>query len=394
MRELEDTIRYENENTNLDFKAIQYKKDKYESFLKDLISMANAKSSEDRFIIVGVNHKSNGDRDIIGIKEDFVDEAIYQQIITENVEPEIEFKYYPYEIDSIKLGVFHIHNCINPPYMLKKDFGKLKKGDSFIRKGSHQTRIIRKDIDYYISQKIIAGSFSGTISLKFSDSNSKTLILKPIQDLELPSDKAAKKIEKIIKDKEEKLKKTNDGFGMMLLNQDIPMIGGTPYENRSISTLKENLESVKETYQDDDLYYLFEVKSEKINLTITNIGKEYLEDASIEIFFIKNEKFLIAKSVHSEPDNRSWIERINYVPSEPSWDRMHYPKITENEKEYVVFESIGDVKHNIPKNVFQVPIRFVAGQSCIGEEITIKTKVFGKNLPKPIEDELKIIIQE
>lgn len=394
MRELEDTIRYENENTNLDFKAIQYKKDKYESFLKDIISMANAKSPDDKFIIVGVNHKSNGDRDIIGIKEDFVDEAIYQQIVAENVEPEIEFKYYPYEIDSVKLGVFHIQNCQNPPYMLKKDFGKLNKGDSFIRKGSHQTRVTRRDIDFYISQNIIAGSFTGTISLKFSDSNSKTLILKPAINLEFPSDIAAKKIEKILKDKEAKLRKSNDGFGMMLLNQDISLIGGTPYENRSISTLKKNLKSVKETYHEDDMHYLFEQKSKKINLTITNYGEEYLEDASIEIFVVKNEKFLIAKSIHSEPDNRSWIDKLKYVPSEPSWERMHYPKITENEKEYVIFESIGDVKHNIPENVFQVPIRFVAGQSCIGEEITIKTKVFGKNLPKPIEDELKIIVKD
>lgn len=141
MKELEDTIRFENENTNLDFKAIQYKKEKYDSFLKDIIAMANAKSSEDRFIIVGVNLKANGDRDIIGIGEDFVDEAIYQQIITENIEPELDFNYYPYEIDGIKLGVFRIYNCFNPPYMLKKDFGKLNKGDSFIRKGSHQTRL-------------------------------------------------------------------------------------------------------------------------------------------------------------------------------------------------------------------------------------------------------------
>lgn len=394
MKDLEDAIRYENENTNLDFKAIQYKKDKYESFIKDMISMANSKSSEDRFLIIGVNHKANGDRDIIGIKEDFVDEAIYQQIVSENVEPEIEFKYYPYKIDSIKIGVFHIPNCINPPYMLKKDFGKLKKGDSFIRKGSHQTRVTRKDIDYYIEQNINASRFTGTISLKFSNSFSKTLILKPVENLEFPSDKAAKKIEKVIKDKEEKLKITNDEIAIMLLNQGFSMIGGTSYENRGISTLKENLISVKETYQDDDLHYLFEVKSEKINLTIKNSGKEYLEDASIEVFFVKNEKFLIANYVQNEPENRSWVDRLNYVPSQLSWESINYPEIIENEKEYVIFVNIGDLKHNIPENVFQVPIRFVAGQSCIGEEITVRTKVYGKNLPKPIEDKLKIIIKE
>jgi hypothetical protein len=393
MKEIEDIILLENENTALDFKAIQYKKNKYENLLKDIISMANSKTNEEKFIIVGVNHKTNGDRDIIGINEDFVDDATYQQLINENVEPEIEFKYYPYELNSKKIGVFKIQNCSNPPYMLKKDYGNLKKGDCFIRKGSHQTRVTRKDIDYFISQKVVVGNFNGTISIKFRNSKSKTLFLKPIVDLEFPSDKAAKKIKRILKEKEEKLKKS-DAFGIMMINQDIAMIGGTPYENRSISTLKENFDSVRETYHDDDLYYLFEEKSNKINLTITNNGDEYLEDSSIEVQFTKNENFLIATSVYRKPDNRSWLDKINYTPVGPSWDEMHYPKITEAEKNYVIFENIGDIKHKIPVDVFQVPIRFVAGQNCINEEIILKIKVFGKNLPEPIVDELKIIVNE
>ena len=172
------------------------------------------------------------------------------------------------------------------------------------------------------------------------------------------------------------------------------MIGGTPYENRSISTLEKNLKSIKETYQDDDLYYLFEKKANKINLSITNNGDEYIEDSSIEVQFEKNEKFLIADSVHREPDNRSWLDKINYTPVGPTWDEMHYPKVTENENDYIVFENVGDLKHKIPIDIFQVPIRFVAGQNCLNQEIVVKVKVFGKNLPKPIEDELKIMIKE
>jgi len=393
MKDLEDIIQFENENTILDFKAIQYQKNKFENLLKDIISMANSKTSEDKYIITGVNHKANGERDIIGINEDFVDEAIYQQLINENVEPEIEFKYYPYDLNSTKLGVFQIKNCSNPPYMLKKEFGKLKKGDCFIRKGSHQTRVTRKDIDYFISQKISARNFTGSIDLKFGDSDSKTLILKPVNNLNYPSDKAESKIKKIITEKEEKLKQS-DALGIMLMNQEIPMIGGTPYKNRSISTLKKNLESVKETYEEDDLYYLFEENANKINLTITNNGDEYIEDSSIEIRISKNEKFLIANSVCRKPDNGSWLDNLNYTPVSPSWDEMHYPKVTESEKDYLIFENIGDVKHKIPVAVFKVPIRFVAGQNCINDEIVLRVKVFGKNLPEPFEDELKIIVNE
>jgi hypothetical protein len=355
--------------------------------------MANSKTNEDKFIIIGINHKANGNRDIIGINEDFIDDAIYQQLINENIEPEIDFKYFPFEFKSKKIGVFQIKNCSNPPYMLKKDYGKLKKGDCFIRKGSHQTRVTRKDIDFFISQKISAGKFSGTISLEFKNNKSKILTIKPVSDLAYPSDLAAEEIRRIIKDKEEKLKQT-DGIGLFLINQDLPMFSGTSYENRSISTLKNDLEKVKETYQEDDLHYLFETKSNLINLIIINNGDEYIEDASVEILIKKNGKFLIADSIYSKPDNRSWIEKINYTSIGPSWDKMHYPKVSETDESYVIFENIGDIKHKIPQDIFNVPVRFIAGPGCLNERILLKVNVFGKNLHKPIEDELTITVYE
>ena len=58
MEELLDLILYENENTRLDFKRDEYKKEDYSSFLKDVISMANAFSTQDRFIIIGLKPKS------------------------------------------------------------------------------------------------------------------------------------------------------------------------------------------------------------------------------------------------------------------------------------------------------------------------------------------------
>jgi hypothetical protein len=73
---------------------------------------------------------------------------------------------------------------------------------------------------------------------------------------------------------------------------------------------------------------------------------------------------------------------------------MHYPKVTESESHYTIFENVGDLKHKIPVDVFKVPIRFVAGNNCLNQEIVVKVKVFGKNLSKPLEDELKIIIKE
>jgi len=394
MRTLDDIIEFENENTALDFKAIQYQKNKFEDLLTDIIALSNANSNEAKYIIVGVNHKPNGNRDIIGINEPFIDEATYQQLINENIEPEIEFHYSPYQFKTKTLGVFQIKAANNRPYMMKKDFGKLKKGDSFIRKGSHQTRITRKDIDSFFSQKFSLSFFNGTISVYFTKSSDKVLEVKATSELIFPSDKMAEKIEKIIKEKEDILKLC-PGLALPMIPVDIPSIfGSTPYEHRSISTLKDNLKNIKETYLQDDIYYLFEKKSNKINITILNSGDEYMEDASVELKIKKSTDFMVADSIHYAPNHESPLSRLNAIPMTPKWVTSQYPKVTETEEMYIITENLGDIKHKIPQEIFGAPLRIILKQDAIGQVITFYLKIFGKNLKDTIEEKLEMIIIE
>lgn len=156
MDDLDDKIRYENENSGLDFKEIQYKKETHEDLIKDIMCMANADIDGDRYIIIGVDYKSSNDRDFVGIKkEEFIDSATYQQLIKDNIEPEINIDYFAYDLDGVCLGIFKLVQCSNKPYMMKKDFGKkLNKGDCWIRKGSSQFRMIREDFDKIIAKRI------------------------------------------------------------------------------------------------------------------------------------------------------------------------------------------------------------------------------------------------
>lgn len=391
-KDLEEIIEFENENTELDFKAIQYQKIKFEDLLKDLISMANAKTNNERYIILGVKLNANGTRAILGIENDLIDEATYQQLVNNNIEPELHFEYFQYEFLNKKIGVFKIYDCLNPPYMMKKDFGKLKIGESFIRKGSHQTRLTRKDIDYFIEKKMSENYFNGKIETYFEDRNQKFIKLKILTDGEYPSGKAIKKIQKILQEKKKKLEDTN-GMLINFFDQDFPMIGGTPYKNRSIKTLEENLKNIEETYREDDLHYLFEVKSHKLNFSILNNDVEYLEDASIEIK-IQKEGLYIAEKIFSKPDNSNNIYLTNYTPTNASWESIHYPKVSETENEYVIFQNIGDLKHQIEQKALSVDLRIVLNPKIANQERIFKIKIFGKNLKNPIENELIIKIIE
>ncbi|QXP71247.1 ATP-binding protein [Polaribacter sp. R2A056_3_33] len=393
-KNLEEIIEFENENTELDFKSIQYVKSNYENLLKDLISMANAKTSNERHIIIGVKHKTNGNREILGIEDAFIDDATYQEIANQNIEPELNFIYYPFDFKGNKLGIFKIFDCTNPPYMMKRAKGKLNIGDSFIRKGSHQARLTRKDIDYYIERRISIDKFNGELAFYFDKIGNKELYLKPKLIDKTPSEKAKQKILEIIKSKEDSISKTPKSLISPFVDFDYSVPGmSTPYEKRSIKTLRENLKNIEITYEEDDLYYIYEENSLKFNFSILNLNNSYLEDAMIEVR-ISNKNILICNKIYSKPVEENHFLGVYSPKTSFSLEQMNYPNIKETENEFIIRENLGDLKHQIEKSAFNVPLRILLNPNSVGENIKIQIKMFGKNLKEPIKDNLIIQVIE
>ena len=402
MINFDDLIKYENENTCLDFKEIQYEKSQYAELIKDIMSMANADVENDRYIIIGVKHKPSGDRKMFNIKEEeFIDSAIYQQIIRENIEPDIKLEYFSYKHEGNLLGIFKISGCSDKPYTMKKDFRNLKKGDSFIRKGTHEPRMTRRDLDIIIEKKIKKHKFDGKVQLSFSKyGSSQEIELMVTSDIKLPSQRAFEKIKGIIKEKQLARIKTQNSdsteiFSIFELQKRLienPFritnpLSPIPYEQRTLEELQNNLKEVDQTYRDDDSYTFFELSSHKINISILNEGHTYIEDASIQLQINKIEGLLVAKKVYVEPKNE-----INSLVNlhVPSYESMNYPEVNYTESSIVIYQRIGDVKHRLPINAFKVPIRIVFLDQLAGKVVEINCKLFGKNLIEPLNEILKI----
>ncbi|MEQ1486801.1 ATP-binding protein, partial [Methyloglobulus sp.] len=196
-KNIDDIIEYENEHSCLDFKRSQYLKPQYGELLKDIIAMANVISEEVKLIVIGIKHLPNGVREFHSIiDKDFIDAATYQQLIRENIEPDLQVNYESYRYKDNLFGIFHLLDCSNPPYLLKKDFGdKLKKGDCFIRKGSHQTRINRSDLDKFYESKNKKPNFSEVIEIGFLNTSCfKEITIQTTNLNDLPSEVEARKI--------------------------------------------------------------------------------------------------------------------------------------------------------------------------------------------------------
>lgn len=373
-------IVYENESTTLDFKREQYVKEKYQNFVKDIMSMANAPVDGNKYIIVGVKERPDGSREFHSV-EDFVDQATYEQIIKENVEPAINFTYKPFVMDEYKFGVFEIQKGEDPPYMMKKDYKELKKGDSFIRRGSQQDRLTRRDLDELLLMKS-KKAFNGKILVGFNKKYDVNTTITALRKLPLPSIKAEEKIKSILKSRENETPQTPK-----LLNEMYKKYAfGTyfepiPYEERSVKELEEDLKNINKDYKDEDDYYVSESLSKKINLNIRNNGNEYLEDASIELKIKKGTVYV-----------------FSHIPIKPSilmnphaladTTNMYYPSVVKEKDYYIVKQDIGDLKHLQDEEAFGVPLRVFFGEKLIGEKLIWTYKIHAKNLTVPLTGEL------
>ena len=390
MISIEDIIKYENENTSVDFKAIEYTKSKYVDLLKDIISMANADVFGDRFIVIGVKFNSDTTRVILGLTQ-LTDSATIQQLVNENIEPEINIDYSPYEIDKKIIGVLKISGCSNPPYLAKKDYNSgdkyLRKGDGYIRKGSFQRPLTRLDYDRIYKVKQEASFYDGDIKIFLQgDIEEDEILLKRVGQIKLPSDIQKENIEKILTNK----KKESDWYKNLGAQFDpehfnvrrtisLSLGHGIPYEDYTVRELEKELLDIKNIYYNEDCYYIFEEKSNMINLSIRNCGSRYIEDATFFMFFPKIEGVMISDEIFPHP---SKSKNINY--------NLYYPKVTQTKSHICVESSIGDIKHGLASDAFRENLRIFVANNVDVSEFDVECRLYGKNIKDYILKVLKV----
>jgi len=72
-----------------------------------------------------------------------------------------------------------------------------------------------------------------------------------------------------------------------------------------------------------------------------------------------------------------------------------YPLIEYLDDVIVIEKNLGNIKHHIPiKEVFGKSLRIIVLSNLIGQTITVKCVIYGKNLQKPIEKDLKLHVKE
>ena len=130
----------ESESSTLDFKRDQYPfvgatNDQKSELLKDILAFANAWRRTDAYILIGVDERKGKRAKVVGVTE-HLEEADLQQFVNSKTNRPVVFSYEEVIFeDNKQLGIIKIP-LQERPFFINNNFGKLKKGVVYVRRGS------------------------------------------------------------------------------------------------------------------------------------------------------------------------------------------------------------------------------------------------------------------
>ena len=136
-----EKLLYEEVSATLDFKSAQYRfanatDDEKSELLKDILGFANAWRRSEAYILIGVEEVRGGPHNVVGIRaRDHLDDHSLQQFVHNSTNRNVLFHYEAFTFEDKHVGIIRIEQQPRPFY-LKRDYGKLKRNQVYVRRGS------------------------------------------------------------------------------------------------------------------------------------------------------------------------------------------------------------------------------------------------------------------
>lgn len=260
--EVKEMIDCHQEGDYLDFKEYDYKRENKEELVKDMVALANSHSIRNKYIIIGAVEENNVCTELREIDTKQIrDEAEFQQIINTYIYENLIVNYKVLNIDGKNILVIQIpvSNNSNRPFMVKKQIGKLKENEIYIRKGSTTSIANKKDLEYMFKEnknsKLVVQSYSnGNLfnKIQLSEVNST---------IEKYKEEKFEKLKQLVEDINQlKGKEYTFGMGFLISNEVVKI------DDDSENFLKEKLKDLNLEYEDS----IFEFKNVRWKTTFNS----------------------------------------------------------------------------------------------------------------------------
>lgn len=374
--------------------GIQFRKHEYgasaiRSFLRDVLAMANAPVDGPRYIVVGSEIDSRGQKSVHGVDaDDFSGKPSYQSLANEYIEPPLRISYKPVSIEGARVGVFEIADCQDRPYMMRIDYSEtLRRGDAYIRVKNGSMKMGRRQLAEHFERKFRDSVSAEDIEIGFpGEIIHKDLTLDHCILSQLPSAVAGKKLEQLMQ-----VRRTSRNTGsttMMARLTHARLFGADdPYVDRSPEELIQEMKQLRRKYRDQDNHFLFEANCELLQMVVYNQGEEPIIDASLTIVMPNHNSFYVADRLPKMLCKDSFVDRS------PD-DIAAYPSVNLNDDSVKVTSKIGDIPVGEPIEVFASPLRLCIGEDLGGKRFRINYSLHGQNLRRPAKGNLRLLFRK
>lgn len=371
--------------TGIQFQKRPYGTSGVGAFLRDILAIANASVDGPRYIIVGADIDSRGRKRLHAVSDkDFSGKPPYRSLVSEHIEPPLKVRYKPLSVDGKRIGVFEIGDCRDRPYMMRIDYSEtLRRGDAYMRVKDTAIKMGRRQLQTLFEKKFRDSVSSRDIEVGFAGEIIHKSLKVPCCDLsQLPSAVAASKIEQLVKIQ---LNSRGSGSTSIMARLVHARLYGSddPYVSRSSDELMEEMEQIRDKYEDHDRQFLFETNCEKIQLVVYNQGLDPIVDASIALLMPRDNEFYIAGQLPRIQLDEQFVDR--------SPDEMaSYPSISVRDKSIHITSQIGDIPVGQPIDVFNSALRVCIGPGLNGRRFGIRYALHGQNLRSPSKGTLRL----
>jgi hypothetical protein len=179
-----DNLLFASEGPTLDFKREQYpferaSDDEKSELLKDILGFANGWRESTGYILIGVEEVEVGKSTVMGCDKHLPDHSL-QEFVNSKTNRPIRFSYEVVEIVDKSVGVISIP-VQQRPFWLAKNFGKLRKDEVYVRRGSSTNPDKPATPDEITRMAQSPGPQAAQLSLTFADPETGRILGEAIQ---------------------------------------------------------------------------------------------------------------------------------------------------------------------------------------------------------------------
>ena len=348
--------------------------------------MANAPVDGPRYIVVGMDFCSKGQKKIFDVdQQDFSGNPAYKKLVSEFVEPMILIRYQPVVSEGKRIGVFEIADCQDRPYMMRADYSEsLRRGDAYVRVEDMPVKLGRRQLQSMFEKKFVDSVSVGKVEIGFpGEIIHKDFAVRTVDLSQMPSLIASEKIRQLM---EIRKSPKNKGSTTVIARLTHARLFGSdePYENRSPEDLRRELEEIQHKHANDDQHFLFEKHVKHLQLVVFNQGEEPIEDASLKLILPKHRYFHVAQHLPMLQRNDTYVPRS-------AAEIADYPSVDFKEDAVLVSNVLGNVPTDAPVQAFKLPLRICVGNELKGRKLGIRYSLDARNLRRPAKGKLRLL---